>query len=85
MSHEFPLTDVGEVVERSEVDEVNRYLAAGWMLITTHTVDRSHLQARRQQTVYVLGWRRQNGPPRHPRHPDAHSLEDGSRSKRVSE
>ncbi len=83
MSHEFPLTDVGEVMESSEVDEVNRYLAAGWMLITTHTGVRGHLQARRQQTVYVLGWRRQNGPPRHPRHPNAHGVEDGSGPERV--
>lgn len=56
------LQDIGEVVQTTSTDEVNRYLALGWHVIglaTSQYMDSTSLH-------YHLGWRRSRGEPQKP-------------------
>lgn len=60
------LVDVVEVFETKDYEQANRYLRAGWVMISTHLWDYGHPVERHQGTVYCLAWRRGAGDVIHP-------------------
>ncbi|MGB4441738.1 MAG: hypothetical protein WBJ62_05885 [Coriobacteriia bacterium] len=66
MFEQRDLSAIAEVKEIDSAEDVNRYLAAGWLLLSTHLWDYGDPVARHQKTVYSLGWDRAKGDSVHP-------------------
>lgn len=54
------LESVHELYQTSIVNEANRYLKEGWILISVHLTDYGHPVERHQNTVFTLGWKGEN-------------------------
>lgn len=59
-------SDIVELKELDSADEANNYLKLGWVLLSTHLWDYGHPVERHQKTIFVLGWRAEQGNPVHP-------------------
>jgi hypothetical protein len=66
MQEEPLLYSVIEVKETRDYEEANRYLKAGWFVMSTHLWDYGHPVERQQGTVYCMGWPKAKGEPVHP-------------------
>lgn len=66
MGEQHDLSAIAEVKEIDSAEDVNCYLAAGWVLLSTHVSDYGDPVARHQRTVYSLGWDRAKGDSIHP-------------------
>ena len=62
----FELSEIVELKELDSTEKANKYLKSGWTLISTHLWDYGHPVERHQKTIFILGWRREQGDPVHP-------------------
>lgn len=58
---ETNFTDVKDLYEALSIEDANRYLAAGWKLLSTHIRDNGYPGCRSENTTYVLAWFAEQG------------------------
>ena len=90
MGDNFDTTTIAEVYESRKTEDVNEHLKLGWKFITTHTYAYGD-GISGTDTVYCLGWTKDQGEPTHPerksrygQRPYGHSKKSGQNEMAAS-
>jgi len=60
------LKDIIKVHQEHDANETNKFLELGWILLNVHTTDYGHPVERHQNTIFTLGWSKNNGETKYP-------------------